>query len=69
MLSDEFLADLPPVEKQKLVSLIAKTQKFGLQIAARKRWINKTLMAFLNCEQLAQTFSVDCIFMLKVRIL
>ncbi|MFD1393180.1 type II toxin-antitoxin system RelE/ParE family toxin [Lacticaseibacillus jixianensis] len=37
----EFLDNLKPVEKQKLVTIIAKTQKFGLQVAARQMWIRK----------------------------
>ena len=37
----EFLDSLKPVEKQKLVTVIAKTQKFGLQVAARQMWIRK----------------------------
>ncbi|CAK1241190.1 type II toxin-antitoxin system RelE/ParE family toxin [Fructobacillus evanidus] len=37
----EFLDNLKTVEKQKLVSVIAKTQKFGLQVAARQMWIKK----------------------------
>lgn len=37
----EFLDNLKPVEKQKLVTVIAKTQKFGLQAAARQMWIRK----------------------------
>jgi phage-related protein len=37
----EFLDDLKPVDKQKLVTVIAKTQKFGLQIAVRQLWIRK----------------------------
>lgn len=37
----EFLESLKPVEKQKLVTVIAKTQKFGLQVAARQMWIRK----------------------------
>ena len=37
----EFLDSLKPVEKQKLVTVIAKTQKFGLQVAARQMWIEE----------------------------
>ncbi|OLS09581.1 hypothetical protein AUQ39_05845 [Lacticaseibacillus casei] len=32
---------MKPVEKQKVLAIIAKTQKFGLQVAARQMWIKK----------------------------
>ncbi|GBG94837.1 toxin RelE [Ligilactobacillus salitolerans] len=37
----EFLDSLKLVEKQRMVAVIAKTQKFGLQVAIRQMWVKK----------------------------
>ncbi|MCH5465151.1 type II toxin-antitoxin system RelE/ParE family toxin [Levilactobacillus tujiorum] len=37
----EFLGSLNLTERQKLITIIAKTQKFGLQVASRQLWIKK----------------------------
>lgn len=37
----EYLDSLNPNDQVKLATVIAKTQKFGLQVATRKEWVKK----------------------------
>jgi phage-related protein len=37
----EFIDSLNPIDQVKIATVIAKTEKYGLQIAARQRWIRK----------------------------
>ena len=46
----EFLDNLESLEKQKQVTIIAKTQKLGLQVAARQMWIKKISDGILELQ-------------------